>query len=125
MSAATVRSQGVWKTFRLPHDRPSSLKQRVLHPRRSHAATTLAALRDVSFDVEDGEFFGIIGRNGSGKSTMLKCLAGIYEHDRGSLSVAGRVSPFIELGVGFTPELTARDNVVVNAALLGISAAEA
>jgi ABC-type polysaccharide/polyol phosphate transport system ATPase subunit len=125
MPEAIVRSQGVWKTFRLPHDRPSSLKQRALHPRRSRAATSLDALKDVSFHVEDGEFFGIIGRNGSGKSTMLKCLAGIYPHDRGSLSVSGRVSPFIELGVGFTPELTARDNVVVNAALLGISAAEA
>jgi ABC-type polysaccharide/polyol phosphate transport system ATPase subunit len=125
MAETIVRSEGVWKTFRLPHDRPSSLKQRVLHPRRSRAATRLHALRDVSFEVEDGEFFGIIGRNGSGKSTMLKCLAGIYRHDQGTLSVAGRVSPFIELGVGFTPELTARDNVVVNAALLGISAAEA
>src|SRR5439155_478922 len=94
VAEAIVRSEGVWKTFRLPHDRPSSLKQRVLHPRRSRAATTLDALKDVSFHVEDGEFFGIIGRNGSGKSTMLKCLAGIYPHDRGSLSVTGRVSPF-------------------------------
>ena len=73
----------------------------------------------------EGEFFGIIGRNGSGKSTMLKCLAGIYRPNRGSLAVARRVSPFIELGVGFNPELTARDNVVVNAALLGIPASEA
>ena len=72
-----------------------------------------------------GEFFGIIGRNGSGKSTLLKCLAGIYRPDRGAIAVGGRVSPFIELGVGFNPELTARDNVVVNAALLGIPTAEA
>lgn len=118
-------SSGVWKTFRLPHDRPSTFKQRVLHPRRSRAATSLHALKDVSFDVRDGEFFGIIGRNGSGKSTMLKCLAGIYRPNRGSLEVHGRVSPFIELGVGFNPELTARDNVIVNAALLGISSSEA
>jgi ABC-type polysaccharide/polyol phosphate transport system ATPase subunit len=120
-----VVSTGVWKTFRLPHDRPSTFKQRVLHPRRSRAATELHALKDVSFEVNEGEFFGIIGRNGSGKSTMLKCLAGIYRPNRGSLSVARRVSPFIELGVGFNPELTARDNVVVNAALLGIPAGEA
>src|SRR6185436_4546704 len=103
----------------------STLKQRVLHPRQSRAATQLHAVRDVSFEVKRGEFFGIIGRNGSGKSTMLKCLAGIYQPDRGTISVSGRVSPFIELGVGFNPELTARDNVVVNAALLGIPAAEA
>jgi ABC-type polysaccharide/polyol phosphate transport system ATPase subunit len=122
-SAITV--ERVWKTFRLPHDRPSTLKQRVLHPRRSRAATKLHALRDVSFDVQPGEFFGIIGRNGSGKSTMLKCLAGIYEVDAGAIEAAGRVSPFIELGVGFNPELTARDNVVVNAALLGMPKSEA
>jgi ABC-type polysaccharide/polyol phosphate transport system ATPase subunit len=101
------------------------LKQRVLHPRRSRAATTLHALRNVSFDVEGGEFFGVIGRNGSGKSSLLKCVAGIYEPNRGTIDVAGRISPFIELGVGFNPELTALDNVVVNAALLGISPAQA
>lgn len=125
MPEPIVVSSGVWKTFRLPHDRPSTFKQRVLHPRRSRAATELHALKDVSFEVLDAEFFGIIGRNGSGKSTMLKCLAGIYRPNRGSLAVTRRVSPFIELGVGFNPELTARDNVVVNAALLGIPAAEA
>jgi ABC-type polysaccharide/polyol phosphate transport system ATPase subunit len=87
--------------------------------------TELHALKDVSFEVADGEFFGIIGRNGSGKSTLLKCMAGIYRPSWGSLAVSRRVSPFIELGVGFNPELTARDNVVVNAALLGIPAGEA
>jgi ABC-type polysaccharide/polyol phosphate transport system ATPase subunit len=125
MPTSAIASEGVWKTFRLPHDRPFTLKQRVLHPRQSRQASELHALRDVSFDVQEGEFFGIIGRNGSGKSTMLKCLAGIYQPDRGRLSAAGRVSPFIELGVGFNPELTALDNVVVNAALLGMPRAEA
>ena len=120
-AAVVVSTRSAWKTFRLPFDRPYTFKQRVLHPRRSRAATQLHALRDVSFDVRAGEFFGIIGRNGSGKSTMLKCLAGIYVLDRGEIGVARRISPFIELGVGFNPELTARDNVVVNAALLGIS----
>src|SRR3954451_23319780 len=99
MSEPIVVSSGVWKTFRLPFDRPYTFKQRVLHPRRSRAATQLHALRDVSFDVEAGEFFGIIGRNGSGKSTMLKCLAGIYILDAGHIHVSHRVSPFIELGV--------------------------
>ncbi len=125
MTTAAITSEGVWKTFRLPHDRPFTLKQRFLHPRQSRLASELHALRDVSFEVKEGEFFGIIGRNGSGKSTMLKCLAGIYQPDRGSLSALGRVSPFIELGVGFNPELTALDNVVVNAALLGMPRAEA
>jgi ABC-type polysaccharide/polyol phosphate transport system ATPase subunit len=122
---ASIGVENVWKTFRLPFDRPSTFKQRILHPRRSREATELHALRDVSFAVEPGEFFGIIGRNGSGKSTMLKCLAGIYQPDRGRITVSDRVSPFIELGVGFNPELTARDNVVVNAALLGMPRAEA
>ena len=122
MPTPAIASEGVWKTFRLPHDRPFTLKQRFLHPRQSRQASELHALRDVSFEVPEGEFFGIIGRNGSGKSTMLKCLAGIYQPDRGALAVRGRVSPFIELGVGFNPELTALDNVVVNAALLGHAA---
>ena len=115
----------MWKTFRLPHDRPFTLKQRVLHPRSSRLASELHALRDVSLAVPAGEFIGIVGRNGSGKSTLLKCLAGIYRPDRGAIAVNGRVSPFIELGVGFNPELTARDNVVVNAALLGMPKHEA
>lgn len=113
------------KAFRLPVDRPSTMKQRVLHPRQSRAASILQALDDVSFEIAEGEFFGIIGRNGSGKSTLLKCLAGIYRLRNGSIAVNGRVSPFIELGVGFNPELTARDNVVVNAALLGIPRSQA
>ena len=125
MTSAAIKSEGVWKTFRLPHDRPFTLKQRMLHPRQSRQASQLHALRDVSFAVDEGEFFGIIGRNGSGKSTMLKCLAGIYQPDQGRLATAGRVSPFIELGVGFNPELTALDNVVVNAALLGMPREEA
>jgi len=122
---AAVSCSNIWKQFRLPYDRPYTLKQRVLHPKRSHAARVLDALKDVSFDVEAGEFFGVIGRNGSGKSTLLKCLAGIYVPNQGDIGVAGRVSPFIELGVGFNPELTALDNVVVNAALLGIPAQDA
>jgi ABC-type polysaccharide/polyol phosphate transport system ATPase subunit len=115
----------VSKSFRLPYDRPYTLKQRVLHPRQSRAAKQLMALREVSFTVEEGEFFGVIGRNGSGKSTLLKCLAGIYVPNGGELRIFGRVSPFIELGVGFNTELTALDNVVVNASLLGIPPREA
>jgi ABC-type polysaccharide/polyol phosphate transport system ATPase subunit len=85
----------------------------------------LTAVDDVSVEIRPGEFFGIVGRNGSGKSTLLKCLAGIYEADRGAVEVNGRLSPFIELGVGFNPELTARDNVFVNAIMLGLSRRQA
>ena len=124
-SVPAVICEDVSKTFRLPYDRPYTLKQRVLHPRQSRAAKKLQALRDVSFEVAQGEFFGVIGRNGSGKSTLLRCLAGIYEPNGGTVRISGRVSPFIELGVGFNPELTALDNVVVNASLVGIPPNEA
>ena len=85
----------------------------------------LEALRGVSFAVEHGEFFGIVGRNGSGKSTLLKCLAGIYRLDGGEIWVDGRMSTFIELGVGFNPDLAARDNVILNGIMLGLTPREA
>ena len=120
-----VACRGVWKTFRLPHERSHTLKERVFHPFRGRSADEFQALRDVSFEVRPGEFFGIVGRNGSGKSTLLKCIAGIYGVDRGEILTAGRVSPFIELGVGFNPDLTARDNVILNGVMLGLTKAEA
>ena len=97
----------------------------MLHPLAFRDYDELRALRDVSFEVRPGEFFGVVGRNGSGKSTLLKCLAGIYGIDSGQISVNGRLSPFIELGVGFNPDLTARDNVIINATMLGLSRREA
>ena len=115
----------VSKTFRLPHVRYSTLKERALHPFAARSADELEALREVSFAVKRGEFFGIVGRNGSGKSTLLKCVAGIYGLDSGSIAVKGRLSPFIELGVGFNPELSARDNVLINAIMLGLSRRQA
>jgi len=113
------------KRFELPHQQYSTLKERVLHPFRSRSYDTLHAVDDVSVEIADGEFFGIVGRNGSGKSTLLKCLAGIYEVDDGHAVVRGRLSPFIELGVGFNPDLTARDNVIINAIMLGLTRKEA
>jgi ABC-2 type transport system ATP-binding protein len=124
-SQAPVVVDGVSKTFRLPHERVHTLKERVLHPMRRTGYERLEALRDVSFEVEPGEFFGIVGRNGSGKSTLLKCLAGIYRADAGQIYIDGRLSTFIELGVGFNPDLPARDNVVLNALMLGLSPREA
>jgi ABC-type polysaccharide/polyol phosphate transport system ATPase subunit len=124
-TSAAMRVRGVAKSFRLPHQRYSTLKERALHPFAARTHDELEALRDVAFEVKQGEFFGIVGRNGSGKSTLLKCLAGIYGVDRGTVEVHGRLSPFIELGVGFNPDLTARDNVVINAIMLGLSRREA
>jgi ABC-type polysaccharide/polyol phosphate transport system ATPase subunit len=113
------------KTFRLPHQHYTTLKERALHPFAARTYDELKALQDVTFDVSQGEFFGIVGRNGSGKSTLLKCLAGIYRIDGGEISVDGRLSPFIELGVGFNPDLSARDNVVLNAIMLGLTRKQA
>ena len=115
----------VSKAFRLPHQQYHTLKERALHPFRSNTYDVLQAVDDVSVEIAQGEFFGIVGRNGSGKSTLLKCLAGIYDTDEGELRVRGRLSPFIELGVGFNPDLTARDNVTINAVMLGLTRRQA
>jgi ABC-type polysaccharide/polyol phosphate transport system ATPase subunit len=120
-----VSMHGVSKAFKLHHRQYHTLKERALHPFRSQTYDILQAVDNVSVDIRAGEFFGIIGRNGSGKSTLLKCLAGIYDTDAGELHVNGRLSPFIELGVGFNPDLTARDNVILNAIMLGLSRKEA
>jgi ABC-type polysaccharide/polyol phosphate transport system ATPase subunit len=102
-----------------------TLKERALHPFRSRDFDEMHALHHVSFAVPRGSFYALAGRNGSGKSTMLKCLAGIYGTDSGRIYVDGRMSTFIELGVGFNPDLAARDNVMLNAAMLGLSRKEA
>lgn len=120
MTSPVIEASGVCKTFRLPHERRTTLKEHVMHPFKRVEYEMQKALDDVSFVVEDGEFFGIVGANGSGKSTLLKILAGIYRQDTGTVVVNGRMSPFIELGVGFNPELSARDNVRINGTLLGL-----
>jgi ABC-type polysaccharide/polyol phosphate transport system ATPase subunit len=120
-----VSVENVSKTFRLPHQQYSTLKERALHPFRSTEYDELHAVTDITLQIASGEFFGIVGRNGSGKSTLLKCIAGIYGVDQGRISVAGRLSPFIELGVGFNMDLTARDNVIINAIMLGLSRRQA
>jgi ABC-type polysaccharide/polyol phosphate transport system ATPase subunit len=121
VSSFSIEVADVWKSFRLPHQRQDTFKERFLHPFHHVEVEQLHALKGVSFNIEEGEFFGIIGPNGSGKSTLLKLLAGIYVPERGDITVVGRLSPFVELGVGFNEELSARDNVRVNGALLGLS----
>jgi ABC-type polysaccharide/polyol phosphate transport system ATPase subunit len=110
----------VSKRFRIPGERVHTLKERAMHPLRQIPYRELVAVNGVSFEVAAGEFFAVVGRNGSGKSTLLKCLAGIYAVDSGRMYVNGRVSTFIELGVGFNMELPARENVIINAAMLGL-----
>src|SRR5437773_6453730 len=122
-NALVVRS--VTKTFRVPREAVLTLKERAMHPLRRVRSDEFVALRDISFAVPAGEFFGIVGRNGSGKSTLLKCLAGIYGVDSGAIYVNGRLSTFIELGVGFNPDLAARDNVALNGIMLGLSPRDA
>jgi ABC-type polysaccharide/polyol phosphate transport system ATPase subunit len=121
LEPAAIVVDKVSKTFSLPHEQRTTLKEHFLHPTRGRTVERQHALREVSFDVRRGEFFGIVGPNGSGKSTLLKVLAAIYPQDSGTVQVTGRLSPFIELGVGFNPELNARDNVLVNATLLGLT----
>ena len=122
---AMIEVRDVWKTFRMPDRKVDTLKERVAHPLRRVQYRQLEALKGVSFDVHRGEFFGIVGRNGSGKSTLLKVLASIYRADSGRIRIAGRLAPFIELGVGFNPELTARENVVLNGVMMGLGRREA
>ena len=113
------------KSFRLPKQRIDTLKERVAGALRTQEHRELHVLKGISFDVAQGEFFGVVGRNGSGKSTLLKLIASIYRADRGRIAVAGRLAPFIELGVGFNPELDARDNIVLNGVMMGLSPREA
>jgi ABC-type polysaccharide/polyol phosphate transport system ATPase subunit len=119
-----IEVENVSKRFRIPLDRSTTLKYRAVHLRSTSRYHDLYALDDVSFSVPFGEFLGVIGPNGCGKSTLLNILAHIYEPTRGRVSVSGQVSPFLELGVGFNPELTARENVYLNGAVLGLSRRE-
>lgn len=120
----SIEATGVYKSFRIPHEKTNTLKSTALSFFKKKTYTELKTANDVSFKVKKGEFFGIIGRNGCGKSTMLKILAGIYVPDKGKVKINGRLSPFLELGVGFNPELSARDNIYLNGAILGLTRKE-
>lgn len=117
-----VSVKHVSKAFKLPHERTTSIKSMFTN-KFSHRTTfeNQRALNGISLEVKKGEFFGIVGRNGSGKSTLLKILAGIYQPSKGTVTTQGKLVPFIELGVGFNSELTGRENVYLNGALLGFS----
>ena len=120
-----IEVRGLEKTFRVPDHRIDTFKERATRPFAGGSHRDLRALHGVSFDVHQGEFFGIAGLNGSGKSTLLKILTSIYRADAGRVRMAGRLAPFIELGVGFDQELTARENCELNGVLMGLSRREA
>ena len=123
MSDIAVSAENLWKNFRLYHERNQFLKAAILRGRRARYEE-FWALKDVSFDVPTGTTFGVIGHNGSGKSTLLKTLTGILVPDQGSVTTEGRVSALLELGAGFHPELSGRENVFLNGAILGLKKKE-
>jgi ABC-type polysaccharide/polyol phosphate transport system ATPase subunit/ABC-type polysaccharide/polyol phosphate export permease len=123
--ASAIAVDGLSKTFKVPPQRYTRLRERLVDRFRPEPPQVLQALDDVSFEVGKGEFFGVAGRNGSGKSTLLRCIAGIYDYEQGRIEVSGRLAPFVELGVDLKPDLTARDNGILNATMLGLSRSQA
>jgi ABC-type polysaccharide/polyol phosphate transport system ATPase subunit len=124
VAPTAIQVEDLHKSFRIPTHRVDSFKERIVRPFSARDYRELRALDGISFEIRRGEFFGIVGRNGSGKSTLLKLLASIYRADAGTIRMAGRLAPFIELGVGFNAELTARENVVLNGVMMGLTPAE-
>jgi ABC-2 type transport system ATP-binding protein len=126
MVKIAIKVDHVSKNFKLPHEKQSSIKGALISTfkGRNRSFEEQMVLKDVSFEIRKGEFYGIVGRNGSGKSTLLKMLAGIYLPTKGAIDISGKLTPFIELGVGFNPELTGRENIFLNGALLGFSRKE-
>lgn len=117
-----IRITNLHKTFKLPTERAFGLKQVIFNRLRGiKGYKEHRVLRGLTFDIKKGEFVGIVGRNGSGKSTLLKILSDIYVPTKGKITISGTLVPFIELGVGFNPELTGRENIYLNGALLGFS----
>lgn len=121
-SDVALRVEHVSKSFHLPTEQANGIKQAFVNRVKGiKGYTEQQVLKDISFTVEKGDFFGIVGRNGSGKSTLLKLISQIYTPNQGKITVNGKLVPFIELGVGFNPELTGRENIYLNGALLGFS----
>lgn len=126
MKNVAVSITDVKKYFHLPHEKEDSLKFKVINvfKKRDKGHDLYKALNGISLDIHEGEFIGILGRNGAGKSTLLKIIAEIYQPSEGSIKVHGKLVPFIELGVGFNPNLSGRDNVYLNGAMLGFTRQE-
>lgn len=116
-----IEVKNLHKEFALLQNKSTTLKQAVINIVKKNNKTVYKVLDGISFNVNEGDFFGVIGRNGSGKSTLLKLIAGVYEPTAGNIYVHGGLTPFIELGVGFNSELSGRDNVYLNGAMLGFT----
>jgi ABC-type polysaccharide/polyol phosphate transport system ATPase subunit len=120
-----IRFENVVQRFRVIRERPDTLREAFTHLFRNRSSYhDFEALKGISFNVQDGEVTGVIGRNGSGKSTVLKIIAGVYQPTSGTVHVSGKVAALIELGAGFHPDLTGRENIVINGLLLGLSRRE-
>jgi ABC-type polysaccharide/polyol phosphate transport system ATPase subunit len=120
-----VRIQNLSKMFKIPHVKSYNLKSYIIHFRKMRLYEEFYALKNITLEITPGEFIGIIGRNGTGKSTLLKIIAGILIPTSGDVIINGKISPFLELGVGFNPELTARENIFLYSSILGLSRREA
>jgi ABC-type polysaccharide/polyol phosphate transport system ATPase subunit len=118
---SAISIEGVSKKFRLQTDKAHSVKELITRRDRTRDADSFWALKDVSFEIPGGSMFALVGHNGSGKSTLLRCIAGIYRPSTGRVRVDGRISTLLELGAGFHPDLTGRENVYMNATILGMS----
>lgn len=117
---ASVEVIGLWKTFQIPHEKRTTLFENLMSMMRPNQYETFTVLKDVNFHVDEGECIGIIGDNGSGKSTLLKIIANILRPSKGTIKTRGKITPFLELGVGFQPDLTVRENIGVYGTVMGI-----
>lgn len=119
--AAIIKLHNVSKTFQIPTEKIDSLRERLLNFKLRSRKRPFTALSQINLEIKPGEWLGVIGPNGSGKSTLLKVIAGIYEPDQGQVEAAGQLVPFLELGIGFNPDLSALDNIWLNGVILGMS----
>jgi lipopolysaccharide transport system ATP-binding protein len=120
----TVEVEHIWKTFQIPHEKRTTFFENLMGMMRPNNYETFSVLKDISFQVEAGECVGIIGDNGSGKSTLLKIIANILRASKGTVRVKGKMTPFLELGVGFHPDMTARENIGVYGTIMGLTRRE-